>query len=188
MIEIYTDGSSSKGHGEGPGGYGAIMFLDGDFIAATRGGWLCTTNNQMEMMGLVAALKMLPVVDLPYCKKHGYDPCECLYQKLVSRPVYEDVVIKSDSKYVVQGSTTWVHSWKMNNWKTYQKKPVKNRDIWEKIDKLMLTRVPEVKWGKGHAGIYGNELADRLAYSAKQKVKSLQQNFEEEVLELPKLP
>lgn len=133
-IEIYTDGAC-RGN-PGVGGWGAIIhYLDTS--KELFGGSHETTNNQMEMQAVIEGLKALK------------EPC--------------NVTLYTDSKYVMDGITNWIHGWKKNNWKTANKKPVKNIGLWQELDGLAGKHNIEWKWVKGHAGIPGNERADELA-------------------------
>ena len=134
-IKVYTDGAC-KGN-PGPGGWGVYIQSNED-EKELYGGNPETTNNQMEMQAALEALK------------HLKD---------------EDEVIKlyTDSNYLRQGITEWIHKWKKNNWKTAAKKPVANRDLWIQISDLNEKMTVEWNWVKGHAGDPGNERADELA-------------------------
>lgn len=135
MITIYTDGSS-KGN-PGPGGWGAIIFHD-DRIVEIGGHAEHTTNNRME---LTAAIKSL---------KSVFD---------------EEVIVYTDSKYVMMGITEWIHNWVKKGWRTAGKKPVLNQDLWEEL--LSVTEGKDIKWKyvEGHAGHDHNERADVIATS-----------------------
>jgi ribonuclease HI len=133
-IEIYTDGACSGN--PGPGGWGAIL-RHGKHEKEIFGGECETTNNRMEMMAVIKALEAL---------------------KDRSR-----VDLYTDSKYVMQGITEWLAGWKARGWKTADKKPVKNQDLWERIDSLILKHEIKIHWIKGHAGHPENERADALA-------------------------
>ena len=133
-IEIYTDGAC-RGN-PGVGGWGAIIhYLDTS--KELFGGSHETTNNQMEMQAVIEGLKALK------------EPC--------------NITMYTDSKYVMDGITNWIHGWKQNDWKTANKKPVKNKELWQELDGLVSKHNIEWKWVKGHAGIPGNERADELA-------------------------
>jgi ribonuclease HI len=134
VVEIYADGAC-KGN-PGPGGWGAIlMFADKE--RPLYGGEALTTNNRMELTAVIRALEALK------------RPC--------------DIKIYTDSSYVQKGITEWVHNWKLRNWRTADKKPVKNDDLWKLLDSLVQTHNIEWIWVKGHAGNIGNERADALA-------------------------
>jgi ribonuclease HI len=133
-VVIHTDGACSGN--PGPGGWGAIL-SHGDVIKELHGGEPATTNNRMELMAAIAGLEAL------------------------TRPA--EVTIWTDSTYVKNGITTWVKNWQRNNWKTADKKPVKNEDLWRRLVELDNQYKPTWKWVKGHAGDPGNERADELA-------------------------
>ena len=134
VIDIYTDGAC-KGN-PGVGGWGALLSAGG----RTRelfGGEALTTNNRMELTAVIRALEALK----RRCR----------------------VRLHTDSKYVQQGISEWIHSWKKRGWKTADKKPVKNEDLWRRLDELAGGHDIEWLWVKGHAGHDGNERADALA-------------------------
>ncbi|HQS00973.1 MULTISPECIES: ribonuclease HI [unclassified Polaromonas] len=135
-VVIYTDGAC-KGN-PGPGGWGA-MLTSGDTVKELFGGELGTTNNRMEMMAVIEALAALK------------RPCR--------------VTLYLDSEYVRKGITEWISGWKARGWRTAAKQPVKNIDLWQKLDKLITSsgHTIEWRWVKGHAGDPGNERADALA-------------------------
>jgi ribonuclease HI len=134
-IKVYTDGAC-RGN-PGPGGWGVYIQLN-DEEKDLYGGNPETTNNQMEMQAALEALKYL---------KDKNDVIE-LY---------------TDSNYLRQGITEWIHKWKLNNWRTAAKKPVANRDLWIEISYLNEKMNVQWNWVKGHAGDPGNERADQLA-------------------------
>ena len=133
-VEIYTDGACSGN--PGPGGWGAIL-RTGKTEKELFGGELDTTNNRMELTAAIKALEAL--------KRH----CE--------------VDLYTDSKYVMDGITTWIHGWKARGWKTADKKPVKNVELWQLLDAQMQRHSVKLHWVKGHAGHPENERADELA-------------------------
>ena len=133
-ITIYTDGAC-KGN-PGPGGWGAWLSRAGH-ERELWGGEPLTTNNRMELTAVIEALAAL--------KRHS------------------DVVLYTDSQYVRQGITVWIHNWKKSGWKTADRKPVKNIDLWQRLDALAATHQVQWRWVKGHAGDPGNERADALA-------------------------
>jgi len=133
-VEIYTDGACSGN--PGPGGWGAILRC-GDHEKELKGGEPETTNNRMEMMAVIQALSALN------------KPCA--------------VDLYTDSTYVKDGVTKWLEGWKAKGWKTAAKKPVKNQDLWEKIDTEIQRHQIAWHWVKGHAGHPQNERADELA-------------------------
>lgn len=133
-IQIWTDGACSGN--PGPGGWGALL------VAGTRrkelyGGAPDTTNNRMELQAAIEALNAL--------KKPS------------------KVTLHTDSTYVKDGLTKWIHGWKKNGWKTAAKKPVKNKDLWQALDEACARHEIKWVWVKGHAGDEGNEKADELA-------------------------
>jgi ribonuclease HI len=133
-VVIHTDGACSGN--PGPGGWGAILKF-GDVEKELKGGEAHTTNNRMELMAAISALEAL--------KK----PCT--------------VDLYTDSQYVRQGITGWINSWKRNGWRTSDKKPVKNVDLWQRLDAALKTHAVRWHWVKGHAGHDVNERADQLA-------------------------
>ena len=135
-IEIYTDGAC-RGN-PGPGGWGALL-IAGDTVKELSGAEAQTTNNRMELMGAIMALGAL---------KRG-----------VSARLH------TDSKYVCTGISEWLPGWKTKGWKTASKQPVKNVDLWQRLDELVATGGHRIdwRWVKGHAGDPGNERADALA-------------------------
>ena len=131
---IYTDGACSGN--PGPGGWGALVERGGA-SEALSGGEALTTNNRME---LIAAIEALAAV-----------------------PAGSKVVLYTDSQYVKGGITGWIHGWKRNGWRTSARKPVKNEDLWRRLDEAIGRHTVEWRWVKGHAGHPGNERADELA-------------------------
>ena len=134
-IKVYTDGAC-KGN-PGPGGWG-VYIQSNENEKELYGGNPETTNNQMEMQAALEALKHLKDKD-------------------------EVIELYTDSNYLRQGITEWIHKWKKNNWKTAAKKPVANRDLWIEISDLNEKMNVQWNWVKGHAGDPGNERADELA-------------------------
>ena len=134
-IKVYTDGAC-KGN-PGPGGWGVYIMFNNE-EKDLYGGNPETTNNQMEMQAALEALKYLKDED-------------------------EAIKLYTDSNYLRQGITDWIHKWKLNNWRTSSKKPVANRDLWIEISDLNEKMNVEWNWVKGHAGDPGNERADQLA-------------------------
>ena len=133
-VIIYTDGAC-RGN-PGPGGWGAIL-LYGDKEKELFGGEPETTNNRMELMAAIVALETLNA------------PCQ--------------VVLTTDSKYVMDGITQWMANWKKRGWKTAWKQPVKNVDLWQRLDAAVQRHEIDWQWVKGHSGHPGNERADALA-------------------------
>ncbi len=133
-VVIYTDGACSGN--PGPGGWGAIL-MSGTHRKELKGGEAHTTNNRMELMGVISALEALKSPSV--------------------------VELFTDSQYVKNGITSWIYGWKRNGWKTADKKPVKNAELWQQLDTARLRHKIEWKWVKGHAGHPENERADELA-------------------------
>jgi ribonuclease HI len=133
-VIIHTDGACSGN--PGPGGWGAILEF-GDQRKELKGGEAHTTNNRMELMAAIAALEALK------------RPCE--------------VDLHTDSQYLRNGITSWIRKWKSNGWKTAEKKPVKNADLWQRLDGALAHHTVRWHWVKGHAGHDLNERADELA-------------------------
>ena len=133
-LEIFTDGAC-RGN-PGPGGWGVLLIWR-DQERELFGGARDTTNNRMELTAVIEALQAL------------------------TRP--QPVRVHTDSTYVMQGISKWIHGWKKNGWKTAAKQPVKNVDLWKSLDAVVAKHQVEWKWVKGHAGDPGNERADRLA-------------------------
>ena len=137
MIKIYTDGSCLKNPGNG--GWAAIIFMNGKKIAI-KGNKKNTTNNQMELMAAIEALKKIPTE--------------------------QEVQIYTDSKYVKMGITEWINKWSQNNWKTSSKQKVKNLELWLELNEISKNHKIKWFWVKGHAGDPINEEVDALAKKA----------------------
>jgi len=133
-VEVWTDGACSGN--PGPGGWGAILIYDGH-RKELKGGEADTTNNRMELSAAIAALEAL------------------------KRPSAVD--IHTDSQYLRGGITGWLKGWKKNGWKTSDRKPVKNVDLWQRLDALAVQHDINWHWVRGHAGTEENERADELA-------------------------
>ncbi|MFV0299648.1 MAG: ribonuclease HI [Paracoccus sp. (in: a-proteobacteria)] len=149
MSELYawTDGACSGN--PGPGGWGVLMrAMQGERVAKERelkGGEPDTTNNRMELMAAIAALEAL------------------------TRP--SAITITTDSAYVKNGVTGWIHGWKKNGWRTAARKPVKNEDLWRRLDEAQSRHRVRWEWIKGHAGQAENERADELARAGMEPFK-----------------
>jgi ribonuclease HI len=137
QVEIFTDGSCLGN--PGPGGYGAILRYR-QHEKALSNGYRLTTNNRMELMAAIVALETLT------------QPC--------------DITLCTDSQYVRQGITNWIHNWKKRGWKTTDKKAVKNVDLWQRLDAAIANHQLNWVWVKGHAGHPENERCDELARQA----------------------
>ena len=133
-VTIFTDGACSGN--PGPGGWGAIL-ISGANEREICGGEPATTNNRMELMAAIQALEALN------------KPCK--------------VELHTDSQYVMKGIQEWIHNWKRRGWTTADKKPVKNDDLWKRLDQARLRHDVDWRWVKGHAGHVMNERADELA-------------------------
>jgi ribonuclease HI len=133
-VDIFTDGAC-KGN-PGPGGWGAVLRF-GAHVRELHGGEAGTTNNRMELTAVIRALEALT------------RPCR--------------IRLHTDSQYVQKGITTWIIDWKRRGWRTADKKPVKNADLWKRLDELAAAHEIDWIWVKGHAGHPGNERADALA-------------------------
>lgn len=140
-VEIFTDGAC-KGN-PGPGGWGAVI-RSGAHGKEISGGEPNTTNNRMELLAAIRALEALK------------RPCE--------------VILYTDSIYVRDGITKWIHGWRRNGWKTADRKPVKNAELWQELLDAAAPHKVDWRWVKGHAGHPENERADRLACDAAMKV------------------
>jgi len=137
VIEIYTDGAC-RGN-PGPGGWAALLLL-GEHERELSGSETLTTNNRMELTAVIRALEAL------------------------KRPVAARIY--TDSQYVRRGITEWLSSWKARDWRTADRKPVKNQDLWQQLEKVSASHRLEWHWVPGHAGVPGNERVDRLANEA----------------------
>jgi len=142
IVQIFTDGACSGN--PGPGGWGAILRFRG-VEKELSGGEADTTNNRMEMMAVIAGLSALT------------RPCT--------------VEVYTDSQYVQKGISEWVKGWKARGWKTADRKPVKNEDLWKRLDEIAATHRVSWHWVKGHAGHAENERADALAREGLQRAR-----------------
>ena len=147
QVTIHTDGACSGN--PGPGGFGAILQW-GDHTRELKGGEAHTTNNRMELMAAITALESLKrtcVVDL-----------------------------HTDSQYLRNGIMTWIKGWKRNGWKTADRKPVKNVDLWQRLDAALAHHTVHWHWVRGHSGHDLNERADELAREAIAELRAAQRN------------
>ena len=144
-VVIYTDGACSGN--PGPGGWGAVLRWNGT-VKELHGGDPATTNNRMELMAAIQALEAL------------------------SRPTTVQLFI--DSKYVLDGITKWIKGWQRNGWRTANRQPVKNDDLWRRLTAAMAPHDITWKWVKGHAGDPGNERADELARRGTEESDAVQ--------------
>ncbi|MDR2007833.1 MAG: ribonuclease HI [Alphaproteobacteria bacterium] len=148
FVEIYTDGGCS--HNPGEGGIGVLMRYK-DTEKTLNGYVPLTTNNQMELLAVIVALDSLKF------------SCQ--------------IKLYTDSKYLQDGITKWIHNWKKNNWKSAAKKPIKNQALWQKLDELVQNHNIEFLWVKGHAGNEGNEIVDALAQKAIAEKSPILNNY-----------
>lgn len=137
VVHIFTDGAC-RGN-PGPGGWGALLRY-GQHEKKIKGAEILTTNNRMELLAAIKALETLQ------------KPCQ--------------VILTTDSQYVRRGITEWIDGWKKKNWKTANKEPVKNQDLWQTLDELNRYHQIDWQWVKGHNGHIENELVDQLANEA----------------------
>ena len=142
-VVVHTDGACSGN--PGPGGWGAIL-RSGDHEKELKGGEAATTNNRMELMAAISALEALK------------RPCR--------------VDLHTDSKYVQQGISQWIHGWKRKGWMTAAKKPVLNQDLWQELDKQVARHKIRWTWTKGHASHADNNRCDELATRAAREQRS----------------
>jgi ribonuclease HI len=136
-VDIYTDGACSGN--PGPGGWGSVLLYNGH-RRELSGGERATTNNRMELMAVIQALETLK------------RPC--------------DVVLYTDSVYVMKGMTEWLAQWKRRNWRTADRKPVKNVELWQRLEQAIHRHRVDWRWVRGHSGVPENERADELARRA----------------------
>ncbi|HEY7979755.1 MAG TPA: ribonuclease HI [Rhizomicrobium sp.] len=141
-IDIFTDGACSGN--PGPGGWGAIL-RSGKHEKEISGGETATTNNRMELMAVIRALKSLAKPSI--------------------------VIVHTDSRYVMDGATQWMKRWKANGWRTSDKKPVKNNDLWLMLDEAAAPHQVTWRWVKGHSDHVENSRADELARAAIETVR-----------------
>jgi ribonuclease HI len=137
QVELYSDGACQGN--PGPGGWGVLLRFRGN-EKELSGGEPATTNNRMELTAVIRGFEALT------------RPCR--------------VVVTTDSQYVRNGITVWIQRWRRNGWRTADRKPVKNSDLWQRLDELVSAHEVEWHWVKGHAGHPENERADRLATAA----------------------
>lgn len=137
QLSIYTDGSCLGN--PGPGGYGIVMKYK-SHVKEIADGFALTTNNRMELLAPIIAIEALK------------EPCQ--------------IILTSDSQYMRQGITQWIHGWKRKGWLTANKQPVKNADLWKRLDKAITPHNIDWRWVKGHSGHSENERCDTLARQA----------------------
>jgi len=150
-LKIYTDGGCSGN--PGPGGWAFVMvrqtFQGSQIIAQNKGAEKDTTNNRMELIAVIEALRALKTMD----------------------DVPRHAAIYTDSQYVQKGITEWIRNWKRNSWRTSDKKPVKNQDLWIELDSIANEFPLQWEWVKGHAGNEYNELCDAMTQEAIAEIK-----------------
>ena len=142
-VTIHTDGGCEGN--PGPGGWAAVL-RHGETVREVAGGEPATTNNRMELLAAIGALETLP------------EPCE--------------VELFTDSEYLRNGITSWIARWKANGWKTTARQPVKNEDLWRRLDQARATHRIGWRWLKGHAGHADNERCDQLAGAEMAKIRA----------------
>jgi ribonuclease HI len=149
-VIIYTDGGCSGN--PGPGGYAFVLQAAGRELLGS-GGERDTTNNRMELRAVIASLeeaeRLLASEGAPGCP----------------------IVVHTDSQYVKNGIGSWIVNWKRNGWRTSDKKPVKNKELWEELDAVVSRVKPRFVWVKGHAGVDGNERCDQMVQSEIAKIR-----------------
>ncbi len=150
-VDIFTDGSCLGN--PGPGGYGIVLRYRNNTKELNQG-FILTTNNRMELLGAIEGLASLK------------ESCA--------------VTLTTDSQYVRQGITQWIHNWKKRNWLTAAKKPVKNADLWQRLDKEAKRHQISWKWVKGHSGHPDNERCDELARKAAEKATEVDTGYLDE--------
>jgi ribonuclease HI len=161
-LKIFTDGGCSGN--PGPGGWAYVITADrgnGTAVAILAEKWGAegdTTNNRMELQAVIAALEAIP--GLPAASGPEAAP-EAVQDAAPAR-----ITVITDSQYVQKGITLWVHNWKKNDWQTADRKPVKNRDLWERLDSLASGLALRWAWVRGHAGNELNERCDRMVQRA----------------------
>ncbi|GHV86045.1 ribonuclease H [Spirochaetia bacterium] len=148
-LDIYTDGGCSGN--PGPGGWAYVMvqktFQGDTIVAEAKGSEQNTTNNRMELMAVISALRAFKALG----QTGGFA---------------REAVVRTDSQYVQKGITEWIKNWKRNSWRTSDKKPVKNKDLWLELDTLAGSLALNWEWVKGHAGNTYNERCDRMTGEA----------------------
>ncbi|MBR9727869.1 ribonuclease HI [Shewanella intestini] len=149
-VHIFTDGSCLGN--PGPGGFGVVMKYR-HHVKELAGGFNLTTNNRMELLAPIVALEAL------------FEPCK--------------ITLTSDSQYMRQGITSWIHGWKKNGWQTKAKQNVKNVDLWQRLDKAIAAHAIDWHWVKGHSGHTENERCDKLARDAAEaKPKTIDEGYQ----------
>jgi ribonuclease HI len=158
MIKVFTDGSS-RGN-PGPGGWGAVLVFNDEKVTEIGGRSDQTTNNRMELTAVIEALKITDGGAI--------------------------IVLYTDSSYVINGITKWIHSWKKNDWMSSEKKPVANPDLWKELLYLVEERQLVWKYVPGHLGVVGNERADEIAtlFADKEKIKLFDGSLSEYTLDV----
>lgn len=146
-ITIYTDGGCSGN--PGPGGWGAVILADGR-EQLLSGGESFTTNNRMELTAAISVLSAIASIPSFSGRK---------------------ITLYIDSQYVKNGITTWITNWKQRQWRTSEKKPVKNQDLWKQLDELNSSLDVNWQWVKGHSGVEYNEICDALCHKEMERFK-----------------
>ena len=150
-LRIFTDGGCSGN--PGPGGWAFVVLQEEagvqSVLAENKGGEKNTTNNRMELLAVINALRFLEGIPAP-------------------RP---SVLVLTDSQYVQKGISQWIRNWKLNGWRTSDRKPVKNKDLWMELDELAEGLSPRWQWVRGHAGVLYNERCDEMTQQAIAEVR-----------------
>lgn len=175
-IEIWTDGGC---HGNpGPGAWAFVIVCGGKIITEKSGGEKETTNNRMELLAVINALEdvlggELGVVSCELgfeTREAGSGQSNQMPTSNSQPPIPRPLTILTDSQYVKNGITTWIHDWKRRGWKTAAKKPVKNQDLWQRLDSLSCKLKPRWQWVRGHSGTALNERCDFLVQKAMELI------------------
>ncbi len=169
-IVIYTDGGCSGN--PGPGGW-AFVYRDGKDQIEGSGGEQATTNNRMELRAVIEALGL--ALSRSTALRDRTAPRRAEGPATAAPGAGSDgaaaVLVHTDSQYVKNGITSWIANWKRNGWRTADKKPVKNRELWEELDALASRVRPKFLWVKGHAGVEDNERCDELVQEEIRKLR-----------------
>ncbi|MDR1618447.1 MAG: ribonuclease HI [Treponema sp.] len=169
-LKIFTDGGCSGN--PGPGGWAYVITADkgdGTAVAILAEKWGAegdTTNNRMELRAVIAALEAVPGLPAAAGPEAGPEAGPAAGPAAVLNAAAVRITVVTDSQYVQKGITQWVHNWKKNDWQTADRKPVKNRDLWEHLDRLSSGMTLHWAWVRGHTGNELNERCDRMVQRA----------------------